>query len=82
MKHKKTSEIRQNLRNKWIEDLQTSLSVLCGIVVAFPVSETTPYVRGVNILWPLITYQVITQWSWDLIMFINTKPEKNKLLSP
>jgi len=50
MKHKKTSEIRQNLRNKWIEDLQTNLSVLCGVVVACPVSETTPYVRDVNIL--------------------------------
>jgi len=38
--------MRQNLRNRWIEDLQTGLSVLCGVVVAFPVSKTTPYELG------------------------------------
>jgi len=38
MKHEKTSEIRQNLRNKWIESLQTNLSVLCGIAWTSPVS--------------------------------------------
>jgi len=39
MKHKKTSEIRQNLRSKWIEGLQTGLSALCGVAGAFPVSK-------------------------------------------
>jgi len=39
MKHKKTSEICQSLRGKWIEGLQADLSVLCGIVGTFPVSR-------------------------------------------
>jgi len=39
MKHKKTSEIRQNLRNKWIESLQTNLSVLYKITGTSPVSK-------------------------------------------
>ena len=39
MKHKKTSEMRQNLRNKWIESLQTNLSVLYKITGTFTMSK-------------------------------------------